>query len=173
MSSTTATKLLTADEFAKLPEPIDGSKQELVRGEIISMAPPGFIHGKVQGRVYFALARQVPCERREAVGEQNCDSVLGGLAVPPECLFDERSSDDDYRNREMPGFGTNALDCRSHDGSISCASHGYSSQHNDIRLEFANQPLDPACLKAVKDRTADAEIKQVGAAIKDRVGQCL
>lgn len=55
MSSTTTKKLLTADEFAKLPNSIDGSKQELVRGEVITMPPPGFVHGKVQGSVYFAL----------------------------------------------------------------------------------------------------------------------
>jgi Uma2 family endonuclease len=55
MSSTTTKKLLTADEFAKLPDPVDGSKQELVRGEVITMPPPSFVHGKVQGRVYFVL----------------------------------------------------------------------------------------------------------------------
>ncbi|MBY0512579.1 MAG: Uma2 family endonuclease [Gemmataceae bacterium] len=48
-------KLLTADEFAKLPDPIDGSKQELVRGEVVTMPAPGFIHGKVQVNVAFAL----------------------------------------------------------------------------------------------------------------------
>jgi Uma2 family endonuclease len=46
--STTAKKLLTAEEFAKLPEPVDGSKQELVRGEVITMPPPSFLHGVVQ-----------------------------------------------------------------------------------------------------------------------------
>lgn len=55
MTAMTARKLLTAGEFAKLPRPSDGSKQELVRGEIVTMPPPGFVHGKVQGRVYFAL----------------------------------------------------------------------------------------------------------------------
>jgi Uma2 family endonuclease len=55
MSTTITMKLLTAAEFAKLPEPIDGSKQELVRGEVITMPPPGFIHGKVQGHVFFSL----------------------------------------------------------------------------------------------------------------------
>ena len=38
--STATTKLLTAEEFSKLPNPIDGSKQELVRGEVITMSPP-------------------------------------------------------------------------------------------------------------------------------------
>ncbi|MDB5313700.1 MAG: hypothetical protein JWO38_7902 [Gemmataceae bacterium] len=51
----TTTKLLTAEEFAKLPEPPDGSKQELVRGEVVTMPPPGFLHGLVQTAVAFLL----------------------------------------------------------------------------------------------------------------------
>jgi Uma2 family endonuclease len=46
--TTTAVKLITAAEFARMPEPPDGSKQELVRGEIVTMAAPGFRHGEVQ-----------------------------------------------------------------------------------------------------------------------------
>lgn len=48
-------RLLTAEEFARLPCPADGSRQELVRGEVLTMPPPGFLHGKVQGNVYFVL----------------------------------------------------------------------------------------------------------------------
>jgi Uma2 family endonuclease len=44
----TATKLLTAEEFARLPNPADGSKQELVRGEVITTPAPSFFHGIVQ-----------------------------------------------------------------------------------------------------------------------------
>jgi Uma2 family endonuclease len=55
MSTLTTNKLLTADEFARLPDPIDGSKQELVRGEVIVLPPPGFLHGKVQTNVAFLL----------------------------------------------------------------------------------------------------------------------
>ena len=50
-----ATKLFTAEEFAALPEPADGSKQELVRGKVVSMPPPGFVHGIIQGHFYFHL----------------------------------------------------------------------------------------------------------------------
>lgn len=45
MSTITQKKLLTAEEFFLLPQPDDGSQQELVRGEIITMAPPGGMHG--------------------------------------------------------------------------------------------------------------------------------
>lgn len=46
---------LTADQFAALPEPVDGSQQELVRGEIETVPPPGFLHGVVQANVLFQL----------------------------------------------------------------------------------------------------------------------
>ncbi len=46
--STVASKLLTAEEFFQLPMPKDGSKQELVHGEVIVMTRPGFEHGEIQ-----------------------------------------------------------------------------------------------------------------------------
>jgi Uma2 family endonuclease len=51
----TTTKLLTAAEFAARPDPADGSKEELVRGEVITMPPPGFVHGIVQLNVATLL----------------------------------------------------------------------------------------------------------------------
>lgn len=38
-------QLISADEFLKLPDPPNGQKQELVRGEVITMPGPGFLHG--------------------------------------------------------------------------------------------------------------------------------
>jgi Uma2 family endonuclease len=35
-----AQKLITAEEFARLPGPADGSRQELVQGVILTMPPP-------------------------------------------------------------------------------------------------------------------------------------
>jgi len=40
--------LLTAAEFARMPNPHDGSRQELVRGEVLTMPPPSRTHGRVQ-----------------------------------------------------------------------------------------------------------------------------
>jgi Uma2 family endonuclease len=84
MSTTTTKKLITADEFAKMPDPIDGSKQELVRGEIITMPPPGFVHGLVQLNVAIALrthARQTKSGRvttaSGAITEEGPDTVRG------------------------------------------------------------------------------------------------
>ena len=52
----TATKLMTAEEFMLLPEPVDGSRHELVRGEVVEMAPPpNWEHGRIAGNVYFAI----------------------------------------------------------------------------------------------------------------------
>jgi Uma2 family endonuclease len=53
--------LLTAEEFAQLPEPADGSRQELVKGVIETMPPPRFEHGYVQmvvGSLLSQFARQ-------------------------------------------------------------------------------------------------------------------
>jgi Uma2 family endonuclease len=46
-----AQKPITAEEFALLPDPPDGTKQELVRGVIVTMPPPGFDHGLCRTRI--------------------------------------------------------------------------------------------------------------------------
>ncbi len=48
MSTAIATPLLTVEEFARRPEPLDGSREELVRGKVVTMSPPGFEHGEMQ-----------------------------------------------------------------------------------------------------------------------------
>jgi Uma2 family endonuclease len=54
---TTATqKLITAEEFGQMPDPPDGSQQELVRGVIITMPPPGARHGACCSRINRRLA---------------------------------------------------------------------------------------------------------------------
>src|SRR5205807_2580981 len=53
--STLTRKLLTAAEFARLPSPADGSRQELVRGEIITMPRPSHLHGRIQSNVGLQL----------------------------------------------------------------------------------------------------------------------
>jgi Uma2 family endonuclease len=44
-------KLITADEFFLMPPPADGSKVELVRGEVVPVCRPGFRHGRRQLRI--------------------------------------------------------------------------------------------------------------------------
>lgn len=47
MTTAAATPLLTAEEFATLPQPSDGSQQELIKGVIVTMPPPSFYHGRI------------------------------------------------------------------------------------------------------------------------------
>lgn len=82
--TTTAVKLITAAEFAQMPEPPDGSKEELVRGVIVAMPPPGFRHGVCQTNVAFLLkshTRATRCGRVTVESglstEQDPDTVRG------------------------------------------------------------------------------------------------
>lgn len=49
--STVQQPLITAEEFARMPDPADGSRLELVRGEIVEMPPPKGKHGIVCSRI--------------------------------------------------------------------------------------------------------------------------
>jgi len=85
MSVITPKKLLTAEEFFLLPEPTDGSQQELVRGEVITMPPPGGLHGVGCVKVVRRLAGYVEdnhlgvvtCNDAGFVTERAPDSVRG------------------------------------------------------------------------------------------------
>jgi Uma2 family endonuclease len=77
-------KLLTAEEFAQLPEPADGSREELVRGVVITMPPPRFRHGYVQLRTGSLLDQYVRPLRlgrviaeTGVITERDPDSVRG------------------------------------------------------------------------------------------------
>lgn len=61
--TTTAVRAITAAEFAHLPDPADGSKEELVRGVIVTMPAPGFRHGVCQSNVVFLLQTYVRSNR--------------------------------------------------------------------------------------------------------------
>lgn len=51
------TRLLTAEEFMLLPEPRDGGKMELVRGEVVTMSPVGGEHGGIAAEIASKLRR--------------------------------------------------------------------------------------------------------------------
>lgn len=44
--ATVSEKLLDARTFARLPQPPDGSRQELVQGVVVTMPPPRGLHGR-------------------------------------------------------------------------------------------------------------------------------
>jgi len=83
--ATVAKKLITAEEFARLPNPPDGSQQELVRGEIVILPPPGGRHGLCCSRIERRLANFVDDSRRGTVtcndtgfiSERDPDTVRG------------------------------------------------------------------------------------------------
>jgi Uma2 family endonuclease len=83
---TTATgKLITAEEFAQLPPPADGSQQELVRGVIVTMPPPKGLHDACCSRIDRRLGDFVEDNRLGTafandtgfVSERDPDTVRG------------------------------------------------------------------------------------------------
>ncbi len=111
-------KLVTAEEFANYPEPRDGSKEELLRGEVITMPPPKGRHGGVQARIAYlllsvVLPRKLGWVRTESGVkiERDPDSVFGPdvtflsiarfpippedyLEIPPDLVVEVLSPDD-------------------------------------------------------------------------------
>src|SRR5258708_7792539 len=85
MSTTTDPKLLNAEEFFLLPDPPDGLQQELVRGEIITMPPPGALLGVCCARVVRKIGVFVDtgavgtlaCNDTGIITERGPDSVRG------------------------------------------------------------------------------------------------
>ena len=82
--STVATKPITAEEFYELPEPNDGTKLELVKGEIVAMPMPGVEHGRVQvnisGLIWtFLKTNKIGCVVTESgvITERDDDTVRG------------------------------------------------------------------------------------------------
>lgn len=113
-----ATTLLTAAEFADMPDP--GHPQDLVRGVIVDMSPPKFRHGKVCVRIAHLLIEYVDAHDlghvlgndSGVITENNPDTVRGAdvcfvsfskvprgtepdyLAVPPDAVFEVLSPSD-------------------------------------------------------------------------------
>jgi Uma2 family endonuclease len=61
--TTTAQKLLTAEEFMELPETRDGSRQELIRGMIVTMPPPKGRHGVCCSKLNRLIGNHVEAQR--------------------------------------------------------------------------------------------------------------
>ena len=55
MASPAVPRLLTAEEFLHLPEPIEGGKMELDRGRVVCMSPVGLEHCEIAIDIAFAL----------------------------------------------------------------------------------------------------------------------
>lgn len=61
----TQARLITIEELAQLPD--NGSRYELVQGELIEMSPPGGEHGSIAGRLAYLLGAVVYPQRLGAV----------------------------------------------------------------------------------------------------------
>lgn len=98
--SITAKHLITAEEFFLMPDPEDGSQQELVRGEIITMPPPGALHGVCCSKANRRVGNFVDdhdlgtftCNDSGFITERGPDSVRG-----PDVAFWSKE-----RVREVP-----------------------------------------------------------------------
>ena len=80
----TVASIMTADQYAALPDP-HGYPTELVKGNLITMAPPRPRHGRICARVAYLLQRfledhdsgQVMSNDSGVVTERNPDTVRG------------------------------------------------------------------------------------------------
>jgi Uma2 family endonuclease len=115
----TISSLLTAEEFAELPD--NDRPTELIQGQLIVMAPPGSRHGQICARIVYLLQRfledqdrgQVLSNDSGIITERNPDTVRGAdvayysyqrvprgpmpsglLAVAPELVFEVLSPTD-------------------------------------------------------------------------------
>ena len=57
MSTTTQTHLMTADELIRLPD--DSLHHELIKGELLTMSPPGDVHGGATMNLIVRLANHI------------------------------------------------------------------------------------------------------------------
>ena len=118
----TITSLLTAEEYARLPDP--GHPTELIQGQVISRPPPMPRHGELCAQIVYLLRRfledhplgRVLSNDSGVVTELNPDTVRGAdiayysfqrvpkgplpdglLSVAPELVFEVLSPDDRWR----------------------------------------------------------------------------
>lgn len=67
---------MTTAEFMDWPGDEDGTKYQLVDGEVMAMAPPSEAHGRIHGQMTFMLAAHLERARPE------CHVVTGAGVVP-------------------------------------------------------------------------------------------
>ena len=119
--ATTTQRLITAKEFAQMPAPSDGSRQELVRGVVVSMPPPKPPHGACCSRIDRRLGLFVETNKLGTVfvndtgflTERDPDTVRGAdvsfwsldrlpqvpedyVEIPPDLAVEVVSPDDHF-----------------------------------------------------------------------------
>ncbi|HYV13398.1 MAG TPA: Uma2 family endonuclease [Pyrinomonadaceae bacterium] len=82
MSTTTQTHLMTVEEFENLPD--SPYRQELIKGELLTMPPPNFLHGVIVANLAILLGHHIKanglghvCAETGYRLESDPDTVLG------------------------------------------------------------------------------------------------
>lgn len=96
-----AQQLLTVEEFARLPEPIEGGKMELVDGEVILMSPVGRKHSKIAA---YLVRKVGEFAESHALGEAG---VEGGFRLFPDRRL-VRAPDVHFIAADQPQFTEDA-----------------------------------------------------------------
>jgi Uma2 family endonuclease len=138
MSTTSA--LLTAAEFARLPEPPDGSRQELVRGALVTTPPPGFRHGDVQANVFYLLKHHARAQR------------LGRVTV--ESGVQTERGPDTVRGPDVAHWSYERLPAE-------VCPLGYPDVAADLRVEVVSPGQDRRALQAKVREYLDAGVRTV------------
>ena len=79
--STTQTQIMTAEELSKLPD--DSMCHELIKGELLTMPPPGDEHGAVTINLTLPLANHVKANNLGVLRAAEPD--LSSKAIPIRC----------------------------------------------------------------------------------------
>jgi len=66
-----ATKPVTVEEYELLPDPTDGTRLELLKGEIVAVSRPNWEHGEIAGNVYSIIKGYL---RKKQVGRVSVES---------------------------------------------------------------------------------------------------
>ena len=91
----TALRTMTADELLRMPE--DGSRYELLEGELHQMSPPGFLHGIVGDELESRLSEYV---RRKSLGRVTLAETGFLLSHDPDTV---RAADIAFVSEEQLG----------------------------------------------------------------------
>ena len=123
-------QLITVEEYARMPEPRDGTRDELIAGKLVYRPLPTFIHDEVCGNAGFALSQYKTAVNRGRVSigsgfvvERNPDTVIGVDAsyfidksfectpngwpvVPPNAIFEiiDKNEPPDYTMKKIELF---------------------------------------------------------------------
>lgn len=146
--SVTAKQWITAEEFLLMPEPPDGFKQELVRGEVLIMPPPGALHGVCCSKIDRRLGNYadqddrgtVACNDAGFITERRPDTVRG-----PDVAFWSKA-----RLPEIPvGYFEIAPDL-----AVEVLSPGNTSKQIRVKLgEYFAKGVRMVWVVAPEDRT--------------------